>query len=225
MSKDPEQVPDDDHDEEFGLGVPMGNMPEVGDSGLEERAPVHHSEQIDTSERVSKEKYKSMGWKGIDDEDDEEIEEDEQPMSFVKKDPIPVDELDMTPMVDVTFLLLIFFMVTASFTLQKSIPQPPASTDAPSSNVVDEEEQQDYVEVIIDQNNSYYVTTRDVEEREAPSEMEMRRMVNDAKDTYGPERIVIVAHVDSTQQRFIAVCDAGQAAGLKIEVKSTELEY
>src|SRR5688572_20269137 len=29
-------------------------------------------------------------------------------------------EMDMTPMVDVTFLLLIFFMVTASFTMQKS---------------------------------------------------------------------------------------------------------
>lgn len=29
--------------------------------------------------------------------------------------------LDMTPMVDVTFLLLIFFMITASFSLQKSL--------------------------------------------------------------------------------------------------------
>jgi len=44
-------------------------------------------------------------------------------------------------MVDVTFLLLIFFMVTASFTLQKSIPQPPAASDAPSTNVVEEEEE------------------------------------------------------------------------------------
>ena len=31
------------------------------------------------------------------------------------------DDLDMTPMVDVTFLLLIFFMVTASFGLQRAI--------------------------------------------------------------------------------------------------------
>ncbi len=33
-------------------------------------------------------------------------------------------ELDMTPMVDVTFLLLIFFMVTAAFTMQKSFQVP-----------------------------------------------------------------------------------------------------
>ncbi|MDG2389584.1 MAG: biopolymer transporter ExbD, partial [Planctomycetaceae bacterium] len=34
------------------------------------------------------------------------------------------DDLDLTPMVDVTFLLLIFFMITASFTLEKTIPTP-----------------------------------------------------------------------------------------------------
>ena len=34
------------------------------------------------------------------------------------------EDLDLTPMVDVTFLLLIFFMITASFTLEKTIPTP-----------------------------------------------------------------------------------------------------
>ena len=33
-------------------------------------------------------------------------------------------EMDMTPMVDVTFLLLIFFMVTAAFAMQKSFQVP-----------------------------------------------------------------------------------------------------
>src|SRR5512146_2340419 len=41
------------------------------------------------------------------------------------------DGLDMTPMVDVTFLLLIFFMVTAAFALQRSIQIP---TPAPSAS-------------------------------------------------------------------------------------------
>ena len=43
-------------------------------------------------------------------------------------------EMDMTPMVDVTFLLLIFFMVTASFALQKAVELPPQQSEAPSSN-------------------------------------------------------------------------------------------
>lgn len=219
MSENPEGQPQDDG-EKFGLSLPTGKMAneEPGD-----RPSVHQSQEIDQSDRRSDEKYKAMGWKGI---DDAEPEEEEEPLlSFSNKEPIPEDELDMTPMVDVTFLLLIFFMVTASFTLQKSIPQPPAASDAPSTNVVEEEEQQDYVEVIIDQNNSYYVTTRDSEEREAPSETEMRRMVKDAKDTYDPQRIVITAHVDATHARLIAVCDAGQSSGLKIEVKTTDLEF
>jgi biopolymer transport protein ExbD len=39
------------------------------------------------------------------------------------------DEMDLTPMVDVTFQLLIFFMVTASFALQKSIQVPTPDQD------------------------------------------------------------------------------------------------
>jgi len=35
------------------------------------------------------------------------------------------EELDLTPMVDVTFLLLIFFMITASFSIQKTLSVPP----------------------------------------------------------------------------------------------------
>ena len=39
------------------------------------------------------------------------------------------DEMDLTPMVDVTFQLLIFFMVSASFSLQKSIEVPTPDPD------------------------------------------------------------------------------------------------
>ncbi|MFI4874992.1 MAG: biopolymer transporter ExbD, partial [Blastopirellula sp. JB062] len=42
---------------------------------------------------------------------------DETPVRFRDNHAIEEDELDLTPMVDVTFLLLIFFMVTASFSL------------------------------------------------------------------------------------------------------------
>ena len=204
----------------FDLSVPTGNMstPEP-----EERPDLQKSETIKPAvPNASQESYKSMGWKGIDAEDDDD---EEPPVSFGKKEKIPEDELDMTPMVDVTFLLLIFFMVTASFTLQKSIPQPPASSDAPSLNTKDEEEVKDYVEVIIDQNDSYYVTSRGEEEREAPSETEMRSLVKDAVDTFGPERMVITANVDATQKRLIAACDAAQSNNLAIEVKTTDVEY
>jgi len=145
-----------------------------------------------------------------------------------KKEPIPEDELDMTPMVDVTFLLLIFFMVTASFSLQKSIQQPPAQSDAPSENVVldDLEIEPDYVEVVIDQNDTYYVTSRDAEEQEAPSDIEMRSRVKDAKEMSGATRLIIKAHVDSKHRKLVTVWDAGINVGMdKIEVQTFFEDY
>ncbi|MBX3443607.1 MAG: biopolymer transporter ExbD [Planctomyces sp.] len=54
--------------------------------------------------------------------------DDEAPQVRLKKREFTADGLDMTPMVDVTFQLLIFFMLTAAFSTQKSLetsaPQP-----------------------------------------------------------------------------------------------------
>ncbi len=59
----------------------------------------------------------------------DEIETDSD-QEFVLRDArTDFGEMDLTPMVDVTFLLLIFFMVTASFSLQKSIEVPPPDPD------------------------------------------------------------------------------------------------
>ena len=51
-------------------------------------------------------------------------EDDDEPPFQLRKANTEFDEMDLTPMVDVTFLLLIFFMITASFSLQKTIPTP-----------------------------------------------------------------------------------------------------
>jgi len=39
------------------------------------------------------------------------------------------EEMDMTPMIDITFLLLIFFMITATFDMQKGLAFPPEKPD------------------------------------------------------------------------------------------------
>jgi biopolymer transport protein ExbD len=55
-------------------------------------------------------------------------DDDDPPVRFIKRKRAD-EELDMTPMVDVTFLLLIFFMVTATFGRQKVLLFPPPSSD------------------------------------------------------------------------------------------------
>jgi len=152
---------------------------------------------------------------------------EEDPPLFAKKDPIPEDELDMTPMVDVTFLLLIFFMVTASFTLQKSLEQPHAQDDQPTVNPQDDQEfPEDYVEVLIDQTNTYYVTSKSESEVECPSASEMRSRVRNAFESEGAERMVITAHVESLHSKVVTAWDAGVLNNAsEIQMKVTEEDY
>jgi len=163
------------------------------------------------------------GWKGF----EEEEEDDDPDLSFGKRrEPSEDDELDMTPMVDVTFLLLIFFMVTASFTLQKSIEQAQSQTEDPTINPIEKpEDNKDYVEVIIDQTNTFYVVSRD-EEVEAPTVRDMRAKVRDAKESLNAKRMVITAHSDAKHKNTVAAWDAAQAAGLfEVQTRVTEEDF
>ena len=193
------------------------DQPGVSDEVLEYAA--------DGARRAQSGEYKDMGWKGFEDPSTEE-EEELDDVSFGKKEPIPEDELDMTPMVDVTFLLLIFFMVTASFSLQKSIQQPPAQSDEPSTVVDDREIEEEFVKILIDENNTYYVTTRSEEEVECPSDREMRTRVKQAKELSNANNLQIVAHVDSYHKKLVSAWDAGIIAGLEdITIETTDEEF
>jgi biopolymer transport protein ExbD len=229
VSADEPEIPQKNIGDSFGLGKPSEDFQSFADTTGRYNHPAGAGNPSDSY--VSKEKhlhdaeirYKSMGWKGLD--EPEEIPEEEQAWATEKK-PIPEDEMDMTPMVDVTFLLLIFFMVTASFTLQKSLEQPRAATDDPSENVVEPIIEEDYIEIVIDQNSNYYVTTRQEMEREAPSEREMRAILADAKANSNATRLVIKAHLDAKHSRVITAWDAGVMVGMnQIELKTTEQDY
>jgi len=194
-----------------------------GDPDNEEEVFLEY--KAEGAKRHESGEYKDMGWKGFGDEEDLIDDDYEEPATIGKKEKIPEDDLDMTPMVDVTFLLLIFFMVTASFSLQKSIEQPPPETDEPSTEVIEEDPDKDYVTVLIDQNNTYYVTTRDEDEIECPSVREMWTRVKESKKVSNVGRMIIRAHVDSMHKKVISAWDAGVVAGIeKISIETTEEE-
>ena len=77
-------------------------------------------------------------------------------------------------MVDTTFLLLLFFMITAAFSLQRSLPVPTPRPETPSATVVqrDPSEDADAITVHVDENNTFRVVTADVDV-EAPSSHEL----------------------------------------------------
>ena len=131
--------------------------------------------------------------------------------------------MDMTPMVDVTFLLLIFFMVTASFTMQKSlnIPKPEndeASTQAQS--IQDFQDNPDYVVVRVDSLNTYHVSAAAwSDEIEAPSEQELLVKLREARqgDSQGnvPSKLLVIANGEALHERVVTAIDSGNDVGME----------
>jgi biopolymer transport protein ExbD len=136
----------------------------------------------------------------------------------------PETDVDMTPMVDVTFLLLIFFMVTAAFSLQKSIEMPRQQSDDPSLVETEEDDELDQVTVQIDQYNSFLVIAADWE-REVPGK---QNLINALREAFGsggsgPRRLVIECHERAILQTLVDAMDAGTAVGFA-ELQVTDVE-
>ncbi len=125
-------------------------------------------------------------------------------------------EWDITPMVDVAFLLLIFFMLTASFSIQKVIRTAPQKSDQPSSSPVTQtpETPQETIVLQVDEFNTYTVITPDQSSQEASSRQELLIALKEIRMQYGdePPRINIQAHEDSMHGAVVAAMDAAREA-------------
>ena len=151
-------------------------------------------------------------------------EDFEQPLRGPAKLAMEEAEMDMTPMVDVTFLLLIFFMVTAAFTVQKSIEVPKPAAEDPSAQAVEQDpDDADSVTVEVDEYNTFHVTTLDWVE-EAPSEQDLHILLRRARNAANvPTTLRVEAHGDSLHEKVVAALDAGASTGFQ-EVQLATIE-
>jgi biopolymer transport protein ExbD len=126
------------------------------------------------------------------------------------------DEMDLTPMVDVTFLLLIFFMITAAFAVQKAIGVPPVNENAAAAQTLDQLER-DSIVIRIDADNVYWVSApKWSAEQQAVSPAEMRSKLREARaDGAGPAKLLVQAHGSSRHESVVAALDAGSGGGLE----------
>ena len=134
------------------------------------------------------------------------------------------EEIEMTPMVDVTFLLLIFFMVTASFNLQKSIAMPRQQTDLPGRpQEVEPPEDLEVAEVEIDEFGSFLVTTADWE-RHVLGKQSLTTTFKQAVEEYDFEvRLIVKVHEMAKLSALVDALDAGTTAGFaELEVQQIE---
>ncbi len=129
---------------------------------------------------------------------------------------------DMTPMVDVTFLLLIFFMVTASFQLQKSIAMPPQRSELPSPTAVPDDSDPQ-IEVQIDPFGSFLVLAP-AWELETPGKQRLVSALRDAADqSDGKTRLAVQVHEMAKLRWLVDALDAATIAGYS-EISVTQVE-
>lgn len=148
------------------------------------------------------------------DDDEENDEEDEPKLGRGRRE--SDGEMDLTPMVDVVFQLLIFFMVTASFSIQKSqeVPAPDPEEKGASAAIQQLEEfEEESVTVSIDSRNLISV---DDEPLSDPSRLE------DVLRSKRKSEILITLHENAIHEMMVLVIDTANEIGMqKIRVGVT----
>ena len=110
--------------------------------------------------------------------------------------------IDMTPMLDVVFIMLIFFIVTASFVKEAGIevnrPDAQTATKQDRANIL----------IAIDANGEIWINRRRVEVDQVRANIERLH----AENPQGS--VVIQADQDANVKRLVAVMDASRQAGV-----------
>ncbi len=112
------------------------------------------------------------------------------------------NDIDLTPMLDVVFIMLIFFIVTASFVkeigIDTNVPEPNDQPPPPDADP--------NILVRITQDNQIWMENRRVDARAVRSNIErMRAELPKAS-------VIIQTHGESDAETYIDVADAARAA-------------
>lgn len=111
-------------------------------------------------------------------------------------------EIDLTPMLDVVFIMLIFFIVTASFVKESGfeINRPESTEDSPPSDAPQN------VLIVITASSDIEIDGRRVDVRSVRSVIQ-RKLAENPKAT-----VIISAHPEGKANSYAAVADAARLA-------------
>jgi len=111
--------------------------------------------------------------------------------------------VEMTPLVDVVFLMLIFFMVSTSFTVSNSL-----KLELPSSKATAQEQSAKEVLVSINADGQLFV------QEEAVKDGDLRRRVLNVSKGDPNMRVVLRADANSKHKRVVYVLDTMRELGM-----------
>jgi biopolymer transport protein ExbD len=126
-------------------------------------------------------------------------------MNFRKKTEETVD-INLTPLIDVVFLLLIFFMVSTTFQKSSEI-----QIDLPEASGAVEPKKAFVVEISIDSLGRYFVNDRILVDKKLSTLM---LAIKQTIGTHKNPQIVISADKNATHQSVIMAMDAANQLGL-----------
>jgi biopolymer transport protein ExbD len=113
------------------------------------------------------------------------------------------DEIDLTPMLDVVFIMLIFFIVTATFVKEMGL-----DVNSPDKNQNVQDADKKSIVVQITNRNRIQIRGRDIDFRSVRANIERLHAEN-------PDAPVVVQpHGDSNTETMVRVMDAARQAGV-----------
>ena len=115
--------------------------------------------------------------------------------------------VDITPLIDVVFLLLIFFMVSTTFERETEI-----SIDLPEASGEKSEEKRDELVIAIDRKGVFYVNDQEVVNTRIDTlKLAMRKAVAENREI----PVIINADAKTPHQSVMTVMDAANQLGLR----------
>ena len=115
-------------------------------------------------------------------------------------------ELNLTPLIDVVFLLLIFFMVSTTFERESEI-----SIELPEATGEEVETQQFVIEISIDSLGGYFINQKRLKDNKIETlKLGLRKIRGQHKDP----KLVINADKNTPHQAVVIAMDAARQLGL-----------
>ena len=115
-------------------------------------------------------------------------------------------ELNITPLIDVVFLLLIFFMVSTTFQRESEI-----SIELPESSGGIVEKEKKVIEVSIDNQGRYFVNKKQLKDSDIET---LKKAISMTRGDTKEPKFIISADKMTTHQSVIKVMDAARQLGL-----------
>jgi len=115
-------------------------------------------------------------------------------------------DLNITPLIDVVFLLLIFFMVSTTFQRESEI-----TIELPESSGDAVEKEKTVIEVSVDSQGSYFVNKRRLKNNDIKT---LKKAISVTRGDNKEPKLIISADKMTPHQSVIKVMDAARQLGL-----------